>query len=221
MSGPKRKIIGLGHYSRTGKDTIANLLIDKLSVHALHLDLKVRKMPFAWKLKQICYQLYGWAGLREPEYYETPEGEADRDVVIPAIGKTPVQIWVAMGTPAVRDNVYDRTWIDYVLYTYPDDDVLIIPDVRFPNEVAAIRAEGGIVIKVLRRGRQPRDTVADQALVDFNDWDDIYGPTFKSHHSQVELLFEWIRFGGQYKPQSKTLQQGIRNYVATGEICTK
>jgi hypothetical protein len=166
------KIIGLGHYSRTGKDSLANALV--ASLHELDPKLRVVKLPFAWKLKDVACQLYGWAGLKDMAYYDTKEHEHERDVVIPAIGKTPVQIWVALGTPAIREQVHDRTWIDYVLHAV-DTDVLIIPDVRFPNEVEAIKDHGGKLVKVVRPGYGPRKTKADRALLGWDGWDYVFG----------------------------------------------
>ena len=68
------KVIGLGHYSRTGKDSLAN----RIAAHCTEMGVKAAKMPFAWKLKQIAHDLYAWDGLREPEFYDTPEGEKYR-----------------------------------------------------------------------------------------------------------------------------------------------
>lgn len=167
------KIIGLGHYSRTGKDTFANSVVNYIQVH--RKGLRVKKIPFAWKLKQICHELYAWDGLREPEFYDTPEGEKYRDIKLPTIGKTPVEIWVAMGTPAIRDQVYQPTWVDYLLKSDLGLDVLVIPDVRFPNEVAAVQDAGGTLIKIVRPGFGPRNTVADKALRGFTGWDYVLG----------------------------------------------
>lgn len=173
------KIIGLGHYSRTGKDTVANALVQKLNDHG---KLRAKKISFAWKLKDICHQLYGWAGVREPEYYETPEGEMDRSFELVKLasekypdGPTVVDIWVDFGTPAVRDNVFQGSWIEYVLQTNHNCDVLVIPDVRFYNEILAIREAGGTLIKVVRPGYQPRNSVADLNLWNFKGWDGIIG----------------------------------------------
>ncbi len=171
------KVIGLGHYSRTGKDSFGNYFMDSMKEY--EPKLKVGKKPFAWKLKQICFELYAWDGLREPEFYETKEGEPFRDIVLPTVGKTPVQIWIDMGTPAVRNNVYIDTWIDYLLKSNHGLDVLVIPDVRFPNEVEAIRALGGTLIKVVRPGYGPRKSVADRALLGFDGWDYIIGASGK------------------------------------------
>jgi len=169
------KIIGLGHYSRTGKDSLANYLIQDLRSSGL----VAKKIPFAWKLKQICHDLYAWDGLREPEFYDTPDGEKFRDIKLPTIGKTPVEIWVAMGTPAVRNNVYMDTWINFVLKSDHQADVIVIPDVRFPNEIQAVRDAGGWLAKIVRPGYGPRDTVADRALVGYDGWDAVIGGSGK------------------------------------------
>jgi len=174
------KIIGLGHYSRTGKDTFANAAV---AWFAANSKLRAKKIPFAWKLKQICHDLYAWDGMREPEFYDTLDGEKFRDIPLPTIGKTPVEIWVAMGTPAVRQNVYERTWIDFLLKSDHQCDILVVPDVRFPNEVSAIRELGGTVQKIVRPGYGPRNTVADKALLGYRDWDYIWGA-----HGDIDKL---------------------------------
>ena len=170
-------VIGLGHYSRTGKDSFANYFLEELAV--LKCGLVATKIPFAWKLKRIAYELYAWDGMQPPEFYETPEGAAFRDVVLPHIGKTPVEIWIDLGTPAVREQVYQNTWIDFVLRSNHNADILLIPDVRFPNEVAAVRQAGGTIIKVVRPGYGPRKSVADRALLGFTGWDYVIGASGK------------------------------------------
>lgn len=176
------KIIGLGHYSRTGKDSLANYLVNELA----KVGKTAKKIPFAWKLKDICHQLYGWDGLQCAAFYDTKEGEKLRDVKLPTLNLTPVEIWVAMGTPAVRQNVYMNTWIDYVLRTDHGVDVVIIPDVRFPNEVEAIRDLDGWLAKVVRPGYGPKDTVADKALIGWNGWDIVAGAS-----GRMSELEEW------------------------------
>lgn len=168
------KIIGLGHYSRVGKDTFAkhiqNLCIDK--------GVNCQITSLAYKLKEIAFQLYGWAGMREPEFYETEEGALARNVPLTAMaseifpdGPTPVEVWIAIGSPAIRDCVYPDTWIQEVIGNAPDGGVLVIPDVRFPNEFNTIRGKGGTLIKIERPDFLPRDSVADMALINETSWD--------------------------------------------------
>jgi hypothetical protein len=182
------QVIGLGHYSRTGKDSFANFLVQYADLYAGNPSVK--KKSLAWKLKQICHDLYGWAGVREPEFYDTEEGALYRDQILPALNLTPVGLWVDFGTKAVREHVYDRTWLDYLLKPDHGCDILVVPDVRFPNEVAAIHDAGGICIKVIRPGYGPRDTVADRALMGYADWDLVIGKS-----GDLKELADWaLRF---------------------------
>jgi hypothetical protein len=159
-------IVGLGHYKRTGKNSFATFLCEALQpFHTVQIT------SFACKLKQICHELYGWAGLREKAFYETEPGASLREVILPDLGKSPRQIWIDFGTLAVREQVYEPTWRDYVLKQPPKCDILIITDVRFPNEATGIKAVGGILVKILRPGFLPGLDVADQALVDYTGWD--------------------------------------------------
>jgi len=166
-------VIGFGHYSRTGKDSVANYFLECLSEYKS--SMRAIKRSLAWKLKQTCFELYSWAGVMPPEHYETKEGEEDRELFLPALQMTVVELWVAFGTKAVRNNVYGATWLDYLLKTDHQCDVLLIPDVRFPNEADAIKAMGGLIIKVVRPGYGPRKTVADRALLGYDGWDYVIG----------------------------------------------
>ena len=188
-------IIGLGHYSRTGKDTFANALIAALG--ELNPRLRVARKSFATKLKDVTHQLYGWAGLQNEDYYNNPDHEHERDVILPALGMTPVEVWVKFGTPAVRGQVRDSTWVDYLLKTDHHLDVMVIPDIRFPNEVEAIREVGGHLIKIVRPGFGPRLTIADLALIEYGGWDNVIGETgdIKSLKRWAAIYADQIRNG--------------------------
>jgi len=183
------KIIGLGHYSRVGKDMLANLLIKEIA--QLDCTVVAAKRPFAWNLKIVCHSLYWWAGLKRPEFYDTPEGESARTEKLPTLGKSPVEIWVAFGN-AVRDRVFDQTWIQSVFWDAVGVDVLIISDVRYHNEASAIRKRGGTLVKVVRADFGPKDTVADRALLGFDGWDYVAGPTLNTLHCDAKYLAECI-----------------------------
>lgn len=191
------KLIGLGHYSRTGKDTLANMIIERLPMAS--------KLPFAWKLKEICRDLYWMHGVKSPGYYDTPEGEQERTKVIPSLGMSPVELWVKFGN-AVR-GVHDATWIDYVLGSARYGAV-VIPDVRFPNEAAEIKRRGGLLVKVVREGMGPRDTPSDRALLGFNDWDYVAGPTLGALKLDAKYLADCIMHGEQPE-QSAAMRQAI------------
>ena len=197
-------IIGLGAYRRVGKDTFGNFLIE--ACRERDPSFAIGKRSFAYKLKQVCHDLYGWAGLREPEFYETREGEQYREVVLPGIGKSPRQLWIDMGTKAIREHVYEPTWLDYLLKGRHDLDVLVIPDVRFPNEAEAIRIAGGVLVKIVRPGFGPGPDVADRALLGYDGWDYVIGGDAGSSESLSRLRVWADRFacwliGGGPRPE--------------------
>jgi hypothetical protein len=190
----------LGHYSRTGKDTLANWAVYFAKEE---WQLNVKKVSFAWKLKDIAHQLYGWAGLREPEFYETPEGAKLRTVTLDGIGLTPIEVWVQLGTNAIRENVYQDTWIDYRLnQDYRGVDLLIIPDARFFNEIEVFVDEGekrGWDVKhakVYRHGYGPKDTQPDRELMQYDGWDTCFGGTMDDLKEQGRAVAMWAKDRG-------------------------
>ena len=195
--------IGLGHYKRTGKDSFANFLIQELA--DLNPDLRVKKLSFAWKLKQICFELYAWAGMREPEFYETPEGEKLREIVLPEIGKSPRQIWIDFGTDAVRDKVYADTWKDYIFKEDHECDVLLVPDVRFPNETQEFEIRNGILIKVVRPGYGPGPNRPDRMLLGYRGWTNVIGEvgTMTSLQDWARRYAVWIAAKGAMPERSQ------------------
>jgi hypothetical protein len=60
-------------------------------------------------VKQMCHELYGWAGLKAPELYNTQQGFALRYVALPSIGLSPDIIWSRFER-AVSEQVYAGTW---------------------------------------------------------------------------------------------------------------
>lgn len=186
-------IIALGHYSRVGKDETANLLCGLAAAQGVRFG----RISFADPLKSYCHQLYGRYGLGDRSYYEA--NPALRDVLIPeCAGLTPVQVWVKVGNE-MRD-VNENVWVDPALEQaklFNRDSIVAIPDLRYPNEVRRVREEGGLLVKVLRPGVEPRDTVADQALVNFHDWDYILNNdgTIADLHRKVAEMLEFFQNG--------------------------
>lgn len=158
-------IVAFGHRSRVGKDTSAKLLETALRLRGV----KTKKVSFAGKLKQAAHVVFGWAGLQDANYYETEEGAAARQVKLPIIDKTPVEIWVEFGNK-IRE-IFPDTWVNSVLLTeYPKVDVLIVTDLRFPNEGDKINDLDGITVWVRRPDVPLLDTVSDKALVGWDGW---------------------------------------------------
>jgi hypothetical protein len=144
-------IIGICGFIGSGKDTIADYLVN------LH---HFRRESFANSLKDAVSQVFGWD--RTLLEGRTKQAREWREKVDPwwaqRLGMenlTPRWILQYWGTEVCRRSFHDDIWIaslENKLRNSQDD--IVISDCRFPNEIAAIRSAGGIVVRV-KRGPEP------------------------------------------------------------------
>lgn len=184
------QILGFGHRRRTGKDQSAKFLDTILRIE--RPKLKVVKVSFAAKLKETCYELYKWAGLERGVFYESEAGAKLKEVVLPLIGMSPREIWIKVGNK-LRE-VYADTWIDAALRNFPDAAVIIVTDVRFPNEVDKIHSLGGQVFKMIRPGEPMSDDASDSALDSYTGWDGLImnNGDLGALHTKIEAIAQDI-----------------------------
>ncbi len=101
---------------------------------------------------------------------------------------TPRKLLQLLGTECGRRIIHPNIWCNSTMINYkptgfyhsnkyPEDDHDIYPnwiisDVRFPNEVEAIKKENGILIRVERESINTEDQhESETALDNYNDWD--------------------------------------------------
>jgi hypothetical protein len=160
-------ILAFGHEKGVGKDTAARFA--KTHLRSNNRVKRVEIRGFADKLKDVCYQMYSWAGLMPGDFYEEPGNHHLKEVPLPTIGKSPRQIWIAMGN-GVRDLVFDGTWLEWLLVnTWVD--FLIVKDMRFPIEADRIKVLGGTVVKIDRPDVPHTADTADDPLMTYTRWD--------------------------------------------------
>ena len=144
-------IVGLVGFIGAGKGTVADLLVDRHDFF---------KESYANSLKDACSIIFGWN--REMIEGNTPESRAWREQDDPwwsqKLGKSfsPRLALQLMGTEAGRDVFHPDLWVHTVMRRCEQApwNNYVIADVRFPNEIDAIRKSGGKVIRV-RRGDDP------------------------------------------------------------------
>lgn len=144
-------IVGIAGFQGSGKDTIADYLCN---IYGFKRD------SFAATLKDAVAAVFGWD--RELLEGRTKESRAWREQVDPWWAKrlnmpdlTPRLVLQKWGTEVARKSWHDDTWIaslENKLHKAHND--IVITDVRFPNEIRAVRNAGGIVIRVVR-GPEP------------------------------------------------------------------
>ncbi len=162
-------IIGIGHSSRVGKDTLGQSLIEEFAKH----DLDALRIGFADELKRVAYVLCAQYGLETKDYYEhNPE---ERYKKLKAIKKTPIEVWCSLGD-GLRDILYRDIWIDKLFesVTHFKCDIVIVTDVRYMNEVDAIRENGGSIIRVERPSSNGKATSIDKNLELFQYEDEVF-----------------------------------------------
>lgn len=143
-------IVGVCGLIGAGKDTIADYLVN---VHEFRRD------SFAATLKDAVSAVFGWD--RVLLEGRTKHSREWREQLDPwwseRLGMTITPRWVLQywGTEVARRAFHDDIWIASLenKLRHNQDDV-VISDCRFPNEIAAIRNAGGIVIRV-KRGADP------------------------------------------------------------------
>jgi len=145
----KRIIIGIVAHAGSGKTVAAKHLQD---AHGF------TRMRFAHNLKAM---LKVGLGL-------TDEQLDGRDKMVPLDqfgGCTPRHIMQTLGTEWGRRMVHSDIWTNaWRRSASMVDGPIVVDDVRFPNEAAAIRAEGGILWRINRPGQPVGDHVSERLL---------------------------------------------------------
>lgn len=153
-------IIGVCGLIGAGKDTIADYLVN---IHEFRRD------SFAATLKDAVSSVFGWdrdmlegRSRHSREWREQPDPwwsqRLGRDITPRLI----LQLW---GTEVCRRGFHDDIWIASLENKLRhSQDHVVVSDCRFPNEISAIRAARGTVIRVTR-GADPAWFAAAQAHI--------------------------------------------------------
>ena len=121
----KNNLIGIAGPAGSGKSLLASMIEETAAFHAI-------RMPFAGQLKNVMRDL-GW------------DGEKDEK------GRWALQV---VGTDIGRhydNNIWVKKW-SKMYETWRDKGFCVIADdIRFENEVAKIKEEGGLLVYLLGR----------------------------------------------------------------------
>ena len=129
------KLIGITGRARSGKDTIAKYLWTRY---------EFTRIALADPLKLAAQQAFGLT--------QAQLGDELKDVVIPYWGIAPRQMYQQIGD-SFKEKFGEDFWIKRWRLSYGmfmDTDHVVVPDVRFDNEVNEIRSLNGVLIRVVR-----------------------------------------------------------------------
>jgi hypothetical protein len=140
-------IIGICGFIGSGKDTAADYLVN------FH---EFRRESFANTLKDAVAAVFGWdRTMLEGRTKQAREWREQLDLWwserlnMPEL--TPRWVLQHWGTEVIRNGFHDDMWIASLENKLrKTQDNVVISDCRFPNEIAAIKAQGGKIIWVQR-----------------------------------------------------------------------
>lgn len=183
-------IIGISGKAGSGKDTAAKMLeVLYANPNISYEDFVNRRyknfadiliVHFADALKeaaQVLFRLGEWE-------INTQEG---KKTTINWIGKTVRELLQGIGQ-GLRDAIDFDLWVKILFANTKGWSNYIIADVRYPNEIKAIKERNGILLRIDRKGAGAGNHSSETALDNYKEWD-----VHIENNSSIEDLFEAMR----------------------------
>jgi len=140
---PRPRVIALAGKAGSGKSTAAKYLIER---HGY------RNGKFARALKEMTRAFLRYRGADEFTIERMVEGNL-KEVPSPLLNGRSPRYWMQrLGTEFGRELIDQNLWVDTEMDHIASWPKVVFDDARFPNEVAAIRAAGGVLIEIVRPG---------------------------------------------------------------------
>jgi hypothetical protein len=157
-------IIGLSGYAQTGKDTVAQHLVEHYGF---------TRIAFADPIREALYTL-------NPVILDIPELSGMRlDWLVDKMGwefvkqdsKQVREYLQRLGTEVARNQWDQNFWVDLAMKKANGIANVVITDVRFPNEYDAIKANGGQVWRINKTINQPVNDHPSEIALDEHSFD--------------------------------------------------
>lgn len=185
-------IVGISGKIGTGKSTVARYLHE----HLFHAGYPVLRQPFAGLLKSEVAEKFGFPRA----FCDTTEG---KDIVIEhALLPRPMRVREILqwyGTDVIRAEEPDY-WVmamDKLLEPVSSRTVIIIDDVRFPNEADFVRRQGGLLVRLRPyNGWEPgpyANHESETILDGYDAWDRVYCPEYGGLDATARSIFEIVK----------------------------
>jgi len=162
-------IVGIGHVKQVGKSTAAQALCAQLGFH---------EISFAGPLKELAYKMDPLVQSGVPTNIGAGRGRLQW--VINSLGwdrakeqMPEVRRLLQNLGVAARETFGEDFWIDQAMAQACLHNDVVFPDVRFLNEFEAVKSENGMLIKIIRPGREAAGHISETELlaVPDDEWD--------------------------------------------------
>ena len=179
-------LIGLTGYAQSGKDTVAEYLVEHYGY---------RRIAFADPLREALYRL-------DPKVTIADMVGVSLKVAVDGLGWENVKVDSAevrgmlqrMGTEVGREMFGQNFWVDLAMKGVSKFDKVVFTDVRFPNEYKSIKEREGTVWRVERLGVGAVNNHASETAMD-----DIRVDGIITNNSTKDDLFATIDYLMQHR----------------------
>ena len=141
-------LVGIVGFIGSGKNSVSSTFVRN----------GFKPESFARPLKDACASIFSWPrdlldGVTPSsrKWRETPDAfwstHLGREI-------TPRGAMQWLGTDVVRETLHEDVWLLSLLKRTEDELSVVITDVRFSNEIRAIKERGGVIVRV-KRGTDP------------------------------------------------------------------
>lgn len=168
-------IIGLSGYARSGKDTVANYLVEK---HGF------TRIAFADLMREALEKLNPWIQMDEMirvplatalRAYSWEELKSHSDDIRPMLQR--------FGTEVGREMFGQDFWVNLALERAYKHDNVVFSDVRFQNEADAIYRDFGSIWRINRAGTGPvNDHPSETEMDSYKRFDCVIDNDFSVEH---------------------------------------
>lgn len=172
-----RKIIGITGNANSGKDTLADYVIQTKNSSFV-------KYAFAKPIKDIMIENLGFT-------YQQCYDQILKQSKDEFWNMTPREVMLLIGTKMFRENWRYDFWVKLMQKKIIDNinQNIIISDVRFPNEAKLIKKYGGIIILVNRNDNPIKvEHVSEKGLPnELIDYTIDNNSTIESYYNKIDL----------------------------------
>lgn len=180
-------LIGLAGRKQSGKSALADWL---------GREHRFTTLAFADPIKRAIDDIVADVLTNSDPDSVKPIIEGDKEWIIPQLGVSLRQLYQTLGTEWGRKLIHPDLWI---MATMPFVDrmlkcgsKIVIPDVRFPNEIDAIRKRGGAVIWIERGEIDLSDDHISERSISMRDTDHVITNNFGDVESFCRTGAEYV-----------------------------
>lgn len=199
-------IIGLSGYARSGKDSVARVLVDEYGYKRVAFADKLREFLYALnpivKISREHFAIHEW-GTEEAITVSAADEVVRLQVVVDYYGWDEIKsspygdevrvLLQRLGTEAGRGVLGENVWVDAALKGIQPDDKIVVTDMRFPNEYDAIIHHHGLTWRIDRTGVGPANDHESEISLDNHRFHALvpnHG-SLKALETVVEKLVKW------------------------------